>query len=237
MDTLVKNLDHLMHLKKTNATKLYDDTGVPQSTTSRILNGETSSPSDKTLKKYAKYFNVSVADLRYKDLTTTGLPVSIANSSIDDLTALRNTVDDLTLSQGNVSNLTIVPVYSTVSYENDSFIFRNIVAHRGVENNFFIQNGLTHDQFRVVQVDDDSMAPYINNKDAVGIILSDKNIKDGQIYAIMLEGDRMFKQIFLEGGGRLRLHSFNPNYPDRIISGDERDSVVIIGKQHFRSGK
>lgn len=80
------------------------------------------------------------------------------------------------------------------------------------------------------------MAPYINDKDEVGVILSDKELKDGQVYALLLDGDRMFKQVFLEGGGNLRLHSFNDKYPDKIITADNHESLIIIGRQYFRAG-
>lgn len=67
--SLIRNLDYLMHEKRLNATELGELIGVPQSTTTRILNGKTANPSDKTLKKYADFFRVDIADLRYKDLT------------------------------------------------------------------------------------------------------------------------------------------------------------------------
>lgn len=66
---LIKNLDYLLHSKRLNATDLQALINVPQSTTSRILNGKTANPSDNTLQKYAEYFGISISDLRYKDLT------------------------------------------------------------------------------------------------------------------------------------------------------------------------
>lgn len=229
MTTLIKNLDHLIYSKRTNATKLQEDIGVPQTTTSRILNGTTTNPSDRTLKRYADYFGVTVADLRYSDLTNEDnkkLLAPIVNS---------NTVQ---IKKGG-RELISIPIYSVVfccGDGNKDFGFEEIKGYRDFEEDFFIKAGIRPDEFKLVCAVNDSMAPYINDKDEVGIILSDKELRDGQVYAILLDGDRMFKQVFLEGGGKLRLHSFNEKYPDKIITADNHESLIIIGRQHFRAG-
>lgn len=230
MTTLIKNLDHLIHSKRTNATQLQEDIGVPQTTTSRILNGKTSSPSDRTLKKYADHFRVTVADLRYSDLTSEenkGLLAPIVNS------------DAVRINKGG-RNLISIPVYNVIfccGDGNKDFGFEAIKGYRDFEEGFFSNIGVRPDDFKIVCAVNDSMSPYINDKDEVGIILSDKELKDGQVYAILLDGDRMFKQVFLEGGGNLRLHSFNEKYPDKIITSDNHESFIVIGRQHFRAGQ
>lgn len=229
MTTLIKNLDHLMHVKRTNANKLQEDINVPQTTTSRILNGSTSNPSDRTLKKYADHFNVTIADLRYNDLTNENnkkLLTSIVNS------------DTVQLKKGG-RDLISIPIYSVVFCCGDGskdFGFEEIKGYREFEEDYFVKLGIRPDDFKIVCAVNDSMSPYINDKDEVGIILSDKELKDGQVYALLLDGDRMFKQVFLEGGGNLRLHSYNNKYPDKIITAENHESLIIIGKQHFRAG-
>ena len=44
------------------------------------------------------------------------------------------------------------------------------------------------------------MANYINGGDAVGIDISDITPKDGEVYALFLDGDLMIKRIFKEAG-------------------------------------
>lgn len=229
MNTLIKNLDHLMHSKRTNATQLQDDIGVPQTTTSRILNGTTVNPSDRTLKKYADHFGMSVADLRYNDLTNE------ENKSL--LTPIVNS-DNVRVKERR-RELIPIPIYSVVfccGDGNKDFGFEEIKGYRDFEEEFFIKAGVRPEDFKLVCAVNDSMAPYINDKDEVGVILSDKELKDGQVYALLLDGDRMFKQVFLEGGGNLRLHSFNDKYPDKIITADNHESLIIIGRQYFRAG-
>lgn len=229
MSTLIKNLDHLIHSKRTNATQLQDDIGVPQTTTSRILNGTTINPSDRTLKKYADHFGVSVADLRYNDLTNE------ENKSL--LTPIVNS-DNVRVKERR-RELIPIPIYNVVfccGDGNKDFGFEEIKGYRDFEEEFFVKAGVRPEDFKLVCAVNDSMAPYINDKDEVGVILSDKELKDGQVYALLLDGDRMFKQVFLEGGGNLRLHSFNDKYPDKIITADNHESLIIIGRQYFRAG-
>lgn len=229
MSTLIKNLDYLIHKNRTNATQLQEDIKVPQTTTSRILNGTTSNPSDRTLKKYADHFKVTVADLRYSDLTNEknkNLLTPIVNSN-----AVR-------MKEGG-RDLIQIPIYSTIfccGDGNKDFGFEEIKGYRDFEEDFFRKACVKPDDFKLVCAGNDSMSPYINDKDEVGIILSDKELKDGQVYALLLDGDRMFKQVFLEGGGNLRLHSFNDRYPDKIITKENHESLIIVGRQYFRAG-
>lgn len=62
------NLKWLMG-EKISPYALASETGVPQPTIFRILTGESDDPRTKTLQPLAKYFGVSVADLRDRDLT------------------------------------------------------------------------------------------------------------------------------------------------------------------------
>jgi len=50
----------LMHEKDINQSDLSRETGVPQPTIHRILNGHTKSSNYKTMKSIGKYFDVSV---------------------------------------------------------------------------------------------------------------------------------------------------------------------------------
>lgn len=230
MSTLIKNLDHLIHKKRTNATQLQEDTGVPQTTTSRILNGNTANPSDRTLEKYAKFFGVTVAELRYSDLTN--------DENRKNLAPIINS-DAVRVNKGGRSLISI-PIYSVIFCCGDGckdFGFEEVEGYRDFEEDFFTNIGIRPDDFKLVCAANDSMSPYINDKDEVGIILSDKELRDGQVYAILLDGDRMFKQVFLEGGGKLRLHSFNEKYPDKIITEENHESLIVVGRQHFRAGK
>tara|TARA_R110002020_G_scaffold277225_1_gene492480 strand:- start:2580 stop:3257 length:678 start_codon:yes stop_codon:yes gene_type:complete len=69
MSLLASNIQYLLDKNNINAYQLQEKSNIPQSTTFRITNGETKSPSGATVQKYAKYFGISEADLRFKDLS------------------------------------------------------------------------------------------------------------------------------------------------------------------------
>lgn len=69
MSYLASNIEFLLQKNRINAYQLQDYSNIPQSTTFRIINGDTKSPSSKTVKKYAEYFNIDEADLRFTDLS------------------------------------------------------------------------------------------------------------------------------------------------------------------------
>lgn len=64
-----ENLAYLIDRARTNPTALSGQTGVPQSTIWRILNGESEDPRTSTLQKLADFFGVTVQDMRERDLT------------------------------------------------------------------------------------------------------------------------------------------------------------------------
>lgn len=132
-----------------------------------------------------------------------------------------------------------VPIYSLYfccGNGNGGCQFEEIKGYRKLPPSFFIDKNLKPENFKLVCASSDSMKPYINDKDEVGVDISDTEVKDGEIYAILLDGDRMFKQIFREAGGALRLRSFNPEYPDKLVTAKNHESLIIVGRQVYRAG-
>lgn len=72
MSNLAKNLDFLLHKHRLSANQLQDKSGITQSTTTRIISGETKSPRQNIIEQYAQFFKVSSQDLVYKDLARKG---------------------------------------------------------------------------------------------------------------------------------------------------------------------
>ncbi len=62
------NLDYLMRKARLNPSSLSVKTDVPQASIFRIIEGESKDPRTSTLQPLAAFFNVSVSDLRHKDL-------------------------------------------------------------------------------------------------------------------------------------------------------------------------
>lgn len=73
MSIFAKNLEFLMKKKGVNAYQIQEETGsggITQSTTQRILKGDTANPNFRTVKKYAGYFGVDPHDLQSRNLNS-----------------------------------------------------------------------------------------------------------------------------------------------------------------------
>ena len=142
------------------------------------------------------------------------------------------------VGESPVSTVTvpIYAVYFCCGDGNGECEFEEIKGERVLPESLFSEKNVKPENFKLVCAVNESMKPYINHGDEVGIDIGDRDVKDGEVYAILLDGDRMFKQIFREAGGALRLHSFNPDYPDKVVTEDNHDSLIIVGRQIYRAG-
>lgn len=137
----------------------------------------------------------------------------------------------------DLKGLINITIYNTYAQNEQGLCeFSEIKGIRNFQPSFFIDKNVSPDSFRLLNAHNGSMSPFINDSDDVGIDISSKSIVDGSVYAILLDGISMFKQVFVEAGGDIRLHSFNPSYPDKIVSADKLGSLVIVGKQIYRAG-
>lgn len=137
------------------------------------------------------------------------------------------------------SGMIEIPLYSVYFCCGDGDTnceFEEIKGKRNFHPSFFTDKNVRPANFKLVCASNGSMSPFINDGDEVGIDVSATEVHDGGVYAILLDGDRMFKQIFREAGGALRLHSFNAEFPDRLVTAENHQSLIIVGKQVYRAG-
>lgn len=130
----------------------------------------------------------------------------------------------------------IYDLYFCCGDGNGSCEFENIKGYRKLPPDFFRDRNIRPDDFKLICAINDSNHPYIKDGDEVGIVITDREIKDGEFYAILLDGDRMIKQIFREAGGSYRLSSFNSAYPDKVVTPEHSESLIIAGRQVYRAG-
>lgn len=232
MSLLAKNLEYLMHKHRLSANQLQALSGVTQSTTSRILKGDTASPRDDVVRKYADYFNIDITDLRYQDLSSilpsslqamldsTSRPVSTAE--IDPTTKIWLPLMDISFSCGDGASI--------------DCHFEETKRKLAFDPDFLISRGIKEQNVRLLYATGDSMEMFIFDGDIFAVDISDTAIRDGQIYAVYFEGEAMLKQIFKEAGGTLILHSLNPKYKDKIVTEDNGADFKVIGRQFWRAG-
>lgn len=101
---------------------------------------------------------------------------------------------------------------------------------------FFKALGVRPQDCRLAQVSGRSMEPYLFNRDMMMICMAKTRVKDGLIYAVTFEDEALVKQIFKEPNGALRLHSYNPEWPDKVIAADQLEGLCIAGEVVYRSG-
>ncbi|MDE1179467.1 LexA family transcriptional regulator [Paraburkholderia sp.] len=101
---------------------------------------------------------------------------------------------------------------------------------------FFKALGVRPQDCKLAQVHGRSMEPYLFNRDMMMICTAKTRVKDGLIYAVTFEDEPLVKQIFKEPEGALRLHSYNSEYPDKIISAEQLEGLQIAGEVVYRSG-
>jgi len=157
----------------------------------------------------------------------------------DDGSFLSDAEVEILHSRGSEFNLELEYFAFDVHEKNEfcrSYQSHTVICSTVVSRSFFKGKDFDFDGFVIIRNNDNSMSPYINNNDEVGINSLNCEIRDGSIYAICIDDDLMFRQVFREAGGALRLHSFNTDYPDRIFTKDQLDSIRIIGKQVYRAG-
>ena len=143
------------------------------------------------------------------------------------------------VEDGDDDDLVSIPIYDIYfccGDGNGSCEFENIKGYRKLPPDFFRDRNIRPEDFKLICAINDSNHPYIKDGDEVGIVITDREIKDGEFDAILLDGDRMIKQIFREAGGSYRLSSFNNAYPDKVVTPEHSESLIIAGRQVYRAG-
>ncbi len=87
---------------------------------------------------------------------------------------------------------------------------------------------------RVLSVEGNSMAPYINDGDVVLVNTADRRLVNGDVYAISADGEAMVKRLFKQLDGKIRVESDNKEYPPDYFTPDREG--VILGAVVWRAG-
>jgi len=97
--------------------------------------------------------------------------------------------------------------------------------------NFLSRKGVDPSSAACVKVSGSSMEPRLNSGDVVVIDKARVSVNDGDTYAINHDGLLRIKRLYLLPGGGLRINSFNSaEYQDEILSAEQRQLVIIIGR-------
>lgn len=212
MSSLVQNLEYLMKKQGLSANQLQEKTGVTQSTTSRILSGETKNPRADALKKYADYFGVSVIDLQYSNLAVESniSPNFESVAEWDDSTPL----DDDEVGISFYKDITFACGYGAVNDDVTHETRKLRMGKRTLSN-----LGVMPENAFAVTARDDSMTPYVQDGDTIYIDKGRKEVKDGRIFAIRFGELCLCKRLYRLPDGGVRIVSDNAaEFPEQVAT-------------------
>ncbi|MES2870788.1 MAG: S24 family peptidase [Pseudomonadota bacterium] len=229
VSTVLKQL--LVH-HQISAMTLHRNTGVPQSTLSRILSGKIVDPSDRHISRIAEYFNISTDRLRGRDDSRV-LAASGSEPLHPELRDICLWDDDTPVADDEVS----IPFLRQVELAAGSGRFAIEESERAklrFGKRSLRHNGVEFDQAKCVTVRGDSMLPVLRDGATVGVNAGKRTLEevtDGDLYAINHNGQLRVKQLFCTEAG-IRLRSFNRDeFPDEeyAYSELEDEQLVILG--------
>ncbi|MCO1599787.1 LexA family protein [Desulfosporosinus nitroreducens] len=103
-----------------------------------------------------------------------------------------------------------------------------ILAQENIENFEYVPSEI--DVHFCLRVKGDSMiGARILDGDLV-FIRQQKEVENGEIAAVLIDGEEATLKRFFKADGKITLRSENPNYPDLTFTKNNKKGVVILGK-------
>lgn len=209
-----KNLSWLLAKNRMNSNSLFEATKVPQPTIHRILTGESQDPRTSSLMPIARYFGVTVADLRERDLESEASTLP-GRSNVEPGPDLRGHV----------------PLISWVQAGEWSQIVDNFIP--GEAEDWMPCPRKYGPHTFALRVRGVSMEPRYQDGDII-FVDPGAQAEHGKNVVVRLddEHEATFKQLVVEGGQKF-LKPLNPDWPGPKliqINGNATICGVVIGK-------
>lgn len=208
---LYEKLNRLKTENGLTTEALSERSGVPKGTLNKLLNGETRNPTAQTLRRLARALNCPLDEL-------CGAPSEIPG--VYRLGDLRDPAQKL-LDRGELMRVSVrkVPLLGEIAAGQPIACVEDIglaECGEGVRCDF------------ALRVRGDSMVgARIHDGDVVYVRRQD-GVDDGQIAAVMIDGEATLKRVYHIANG-LQLLSENSKYPPMIFTLPERDDIRILG--------
>lgn len=211
--------------------------GVPQPTINRILKGVTPNPDLQNVKKLAQALSVNVEWLTDglgpgpnspKSAHKVPLSQELGNVAVWD------NPEDLELDDERIW----IDRFDYHFSAGDGLIQWEVREKRALPFNsaFFKAKGVNPKDCKLLVSRGDSMEPYLYDRNVFMVNTAATSIRDGERYAIYFNDEPLVKQVFKQAGGGLVLHSYNPAYPDKVVTPELLQFVHIVGEVIYRSG-
>jgi phage repressor protein C with HTH and peptisase S24 domain len=249
-----QHLRTLMQQHGLGETALARETGVPQSTIHRVLSERSLDPRDSTLLPLARYFGITVEQLRRggnveprhppsrasKHAIPASTPKSIPAIELDPIRVVENRTD---LDHG--SEVAIAEVDVTVSGGPGTWApaFVDTPHFMIYPHSWFEHVGASPEHVRVMRIVGDSMEPLLFQGDRITVNLADDRIVNRGVYVFAtgrIDIGIRVRRLFWTIDGRLRIVSDNPDkilYPDEFLAPHELEHIHILGRVIDKSGR
>ena len=124
------------------------------------------------------------------------------------------------------SNVRMIPVYESVSAGFGAHAENMIVDYMPL----YIVSAAEAENTLIIRVEGDSMYPKIEDGDSIQVLRQDF-AENGQVAVLLIDDeDAVVKQFFHDPDAKtVTLHSFNPDYKDRVFEGIEITKLRILG--------
>ncbi|HVI60106.1 MAG TPA: S24 family peptidase [Luteimonas sp.] len=239
MNRLAANLRELMDREgKLSENQLSRNTGVPQPTIHRILNGKVGDPRDGTVRPLAEYFGVTPEQLR------TQLPApGVKEAGAIPAYRVKAAVGREGIDPSNEILIAEVDMHASAGPGATAPAMAQTQFRMTYQLSWFQAVGARPIDVVVMKVRGDSMERTLFHGDRVAINTADREIADGKVYVFAtggVEPDIKIKRLFKTTDGRVRVVSDNPDkalFPDEFLSGSDLENVYIVGRVIDRSGR
>lgn len=222
MDTLSDRINYLLKKNNMTAKDLSEKSKVPTSTISVMLNRDSGSPKATTLFAIARALHTR-ADWLWFGNQAQGIDAYDDETPPSQYVSIRDYAVMASAGPGQEPSYEEVHDAETISYP----------------KSFFDSLGVSPKNCFRLLVKGDSMEPQIHNGDYV-IVEKFRGLSqliDGGIYALVDPCGVRIKRLNHTMSGGLEIRSDNPRYTVEILSGQQLESINIIGRVVERSGR
>lgn len=215
-----ERLEQVLQEKNLQRNELAEMVGVTaQAVTNWIKRGQISPRSARIISDKLGYSVNWLLGAEFEKQNTDIAPIDDSADYSDTHIAIE--LYDIKLSAGNGRVVEWIPRKS-----DEPLLFRDA---------WFKQKRLYPENCKAMYVRGHSMDPVLNDWDTVIVDITDIDIIDGEIYALIYSNNFYIKQVVRTGKG-VQLISFNPDYEPIDIMNDDLEDLHIIGRKVWRGG-
>ena len=212
-----ERIKHMRESRNLSQASLAEKVGLRPASISAYENG-TRKPSDRAIESIAHFFGIHAAELKYGEDENKLVFKSNA------FAAIRARAEELS----GMETYQYIPSKSMVPIVGKVRCGAGGLAYEELQGAAMADVGNPTEYF-YLRAEGDSMEPTIRDGDLVLIHRQDL-VENGELAVVIINGEEGTLKRFTQRDGAIILQSYNPNYPPRILIGEQVRNVRIAGK-------